>query len=118
MQSGSCNRCAPDRQVRVTLDEHEGNDENLTSAASDAVAPAPEPLTASFSGMPSEHAGAGTTFTFRRVLLAALQDAFAAVQLHFATGQADDRLGIAERVTWDHRPGDFMSPPCKVPAGP
>ena len=50
--------------VRVTFSDDEGHAENLTSAATDAVAPAPKPLTASFSGMPAEHAGRGETFTF------------------------------------------------------
>ena len=52
-------------QVRVSFTDDAGNAESLTSRATDAVAAAPEPLTASFSGMPSEHGGAGTTFTFR-----------------------------------------------------
>ena len=52
-------------KVRVTFTDDGGNDESLTSAATDAVAAKPEPLTASFSGMPGEHGGAGTTFSFR-----------------------------------------------------
>ena len=39
-----------------------GNAESLTSAATDTVAAAPEPLTASFSGVPTEHRGEVFTF--------------------------------------------------------
>ena len=51
-------------QVRVSFTDDAGNEESLTSAATDAVAAAPEPLTASFEGMPAEHAGQGS-FSFR-----------------------------------------------------
>ena len=50
--------------VRVTFSDDEGHEENLTSAATDTVAAAPEPLTATFADVPSEHAGEGETFTF------------------------------------------------------
>ena len=51
-------------KVRVSFTDDAGNAENLTSAATDAVAARPEPLTASFSSMPSEHRGEGG-FHFR-----------------------------------------------------
>ena len=51
-------------KVRVSFTDDAGNAESLTSAATHAVAPAPEPLTASFEGMPSEHRGEGS-FSFR-----------------------------------------------------
>ena len=51
-------------QVRVSFTDDAGHEESLTSAATDAVAAAPEPLTASFEGMPAEHAGQGS-FSFR-----------------------------------------------------
>ena len=51
-------------KVRVTFTDDGGHEESLTSAATDAVAPAPEPLTATFTDVPSEHAGEGETFTF------------------------------------------------------
>ena len=50
-------------KVRVSFTDDAGNAETLTSAATAAVAAAPEPLTASFSGVPAEHAGEGR-FTF------------------------------------------------------
>ena len=50
-------------KVRVSFTDDAGNAESLTSAATDAVAAAPQPLTASFSGMPAEHDGS-TEFTF------------------------------------------------------
>ena len=52
-------------KVRVSFSDDAGNEESLTSAATAANAAAPEPLTASFSGVPAEHGGAGKTFTFR-----------------------------------------------------
>ena len=54
-------------KVRVSFTDDAGNEERLTSAATDAVAAAPEPLTASFEGMPAEHRGQGS-FTFRVAL--------------------------------------------------
>ena len=51
-------------KVRASFTDDAGNAESLTSAATDAVAALPEPLTASFEGMPAEHAGQGS-FSFR-----------------------------------------------------
>ena len=51
-------------KVRVTFSDDKGHEESLTSAATDAVAPAPAPLTATFTDVPAQHAGAGETFTF------------------------------------------------------
>ena len=51
-------------KVRVSFTDDAGNEESLTSAATAAVAALPEPLTASFEGMPSEHDGQGS-FSFR-----------------------------------------------------
>ena len=50
-------------KVRATFTDDAGNGETLTSAATDAVQPAPEPLTASLSGAPASHDGE-TAFTF------------------------------------------------------
>ena len=49
-------------KVRVTFSDDEGHEESLISVATDAVAPAPEPLTATFTDVPSEHAGEGEIF--------------------------------------------------------
>ena len=51
-------------QVRADFTDDAGHAERLTSAATDAVAARPEPLTASFEGLPAEHAGQGS-FSFR-----------------------------------------------------
>ena len=51
-------------KVRVSFTDDAGNAESLTSAATDAVAARPVPLTASFDGMPAEHRGEGG-FHFR-----------------------------------------------------
>ena len=50
-------------KVRVKFTDDAGNEEALTSAATEAVAPPRPPLTASFVGVPSEHDG--KKFTFR-----------------------------------------------------
>ena len=50
-------------QVRVSFTDDVDNQETLTSAATDAVAAKPTPLTASFSGVPESHDGQ-TVFTF------------------------------------------------------
>ena len=50
-------------QVQVTFTDDRGNAESLTSVATEAVAPKPIPLTASFSNMPASHSGSGE-FTF------------------------------------------------------
>ena len=51
-------------KVRVSFTDDAGHEENLTSAATDAVAARPVPLTASFEGMPVEHEGE-SAFTLR-----------------------------------------------------
>ena len=50
-------------QVRVTFTDDAGNPESLTSAATEAVAAKPTPLTASFGNAPDSHDGQ-TAFTF------------------------------------------------------
>ena len=50
-------------KVRVGFTDDAGNEESLTSAATDVVAAAPELLTASFENVPSEHDG--SAFTLR-----------------------------------------------------
>ena len=53
-------------KVRVSFTDDADSAESLTSVATDAVAPAPEPLTASFEGVPAAHGGPGAeAFTFR-----------------------------------------------------
>ena len=51
-------------KVRVSFTDDAGNEESLTSAATDAVAARPEPLTASFEDVPAEHDGE-SAFTLR-----------------------------------------------------
>ena len=50
-------------KVRVSFTDDAGNDESLTSVATDAVAAKPTPLTASFSNVPATHNGSAK-FTF------------------------------------------------------
>ena len=49
-------------QVRVSFTDDAGNAESLASAATEPIAAAPKPLTASFSDMPAEHTGDEFTF--------------------------------------------------------
>ena len=49
-------------KVRATFTDDAGNDESLTSVATDAVAAKPTPLTASFSNVPAAHDGSAFTF--------------------------------------------------------
>ena len=51
-------------KVRVTFTDDADNAESVTSGASDPVEAGPEPLTATFTDVPSEHRGEGETFTF------------------------------------------------------
>ena len=51
-------------KVRVSFADDAGNAESVTSAATDAVAARPAPLTASFEGVPAEHDGE-SAFTLR-----------------------------------------------------
>ena len=51
-------------KVRVDFSDDAGNAESLVSAATEAVAAAPEPLTAAFEGMPEAHDGE-SAFRFR-----------------------------------------------------
>ena len=50
-------------QVRVTFTDDAGNQESLTSVATETVAAKPIPLTATFSNMPSSHSGTWFEFT-------------------------------------------------------
>ncbi|MCY3747067.1 MAG: SwmB domain-containing protein [Acidobacteria bacterium] len=54
-------------RVRVTFTDDAGNGESLTSAATERVAPRLPPLTAVFEGVPAEHGGRGSEFTFELV---------------------------------------------------
>ena len=51
-------------KVRVSFTDDAGNEESLASAATDAVVPEPEPLTASFEDVPAAHDGE-SAFTLR-----------------------------------------------------
>ena len=70
-------------QVQVSFTDDAGNSETLTSAATDAVAAKPTPLTASFSNVPDSHAGSWFEFSltfseeFKLSYLTLRDDAFA-----------------------------------------
>ena len=83
-------------KVRVSFTDDAGNAESLTSAATDAVAARPEPLTASFSSMPSEHRGDGT-FSFRVAFSDGIKISYKTVRDASFTVTAGDVTG-ARRV--------------------
>ena len=69
-------------QVRVTFTDDVGNEETLTSAATDAVAPAPPPLTVSLRGAaPATHDGS-TEFTFEIEFSEELPLSYMELKLH------------------------------------
>ena len=79
--------------VRVSFTDDAGHEERLTSAATDAVAAAPEPLTASFAGLPAEHRGQGS-FRFRVAFAVTLsRAASAALTVDYATADASAHAG-------------------------
>ena len=83
-------------KVRVGFTDDAGNAESLTSAATDAVAARPVPLTASFSSMPSEHRGDGT-FSFRVAFSDGIKISYKTVRDASFTVTAGDVTG-ARRV--------------------
>ncbi len=83
-------------KVRVSFTDDVGNAENLTSAATDAVAAAPEPLTASFEGLPAEHRGQGS-FRFRVAFSDGIKISYKTVRDASFTVTAGDVTG-ARRV--------------------
>ena len=74
-------------QVRVDFTDDAGNAESLTSVATDAVAPKPVPLTASFSNVPAAHDGSAFTFELR----------FSEeVELSYVTLRDDDAFSVTD----------------------
>ena len=63
-------------KVRVTFTDDAGNDESLTSAATESVAAAPSPLTASINDAPGSHDGQERVFTFELRFSEAPKDDF------------------------------------------
>ena len=84
-------------QVRVTFTDDAGNDESLTSVATDAVAPKPVPLTASFQSKPSTHDGQ-TAFTFELRFSEEFGISYATLRDHAFT-VTDGRVTSARRLT-------------------
>ena len=84
-------------QVRVSFTDDAGNDESLTSVATDAVAPKPVPLTASFQSKPSTHDGQ-TAFTFELRFSEEFGISYATLRDHAFT-VTDGRVTSARRLT-------------------
>ena len=83
-------------KVRVSFTDDAGNAESLTSAATDAVAARPEPLTASFENVPTEHDG---------------ESAFTLTDGVQRSAQHDERPAVAGgRRGGVRRPGDVGRP--------
>ena len=84
-------------QVKVTFTDDRGNSESLTSAATDAVAAKPLPLTASVSGLPETHSVAGTTFQFTTTFSENVRSGFAKIRDHAFTESGAD-ITVAKRT--------------------
>ena len=84
-------------QVRVDFTDDAGNDESLTSVATDAVAPKPVPLTASFQSKPSTHDGQ-TAFTFELGFSEEFGISYLTLRDHAFT-VTDGRVTSARRLT-------------------
>ena len=74
-------------QVRVDFTDDAGNAESLTSVATDAVAPKPVPLTASFANVPTAHDGSAFTFD-----LSFSEE----VELSYVTLRDDDAFSVTD----------------------
>ena len=85
-------------QVRVSFNDDKGNDESRTSAATDAVAAKPVPLTASITNAPDSHSGAGTTFQFTLTFSENVKAGFRRIRDHAFTESGANITG-ARRVT-------------------
>ena len=83
--------------MKVTFTDDRGNSESLTSAATDAVAAKPVPLTASVSGLPETHSGAGTTFQFTLIFSENIRSGFAKIRDHAFTESGAD-ITVAKRT--------------------
>ena len=109
-------------KVRVGFTDDAGNAESLTSAATDAVAARPVPLTASFEGMPAEHRGEGG-FDFRVAFSedigisfkALREDAFAVTGGRVTGGKRVD--GRRDRFRMTVRPDSDGAVTITLPAG-
>ena len=71
-------------QVKVTFTDDDGNEESLTSAATDAVTAKPIPLTATLSNAPASHDGS-STFTFDLAFSENVRAGYARIRNHAFT---------------------------------
>ena len=84
-------------QVRVSFEDDAGNSESLTSVATEAVAPKPVPLTATFSNVPTSHDGS-SEFTFTLSFSENVRAGYARIRDHAFTIDEGD-INKAQRVT-------------------
>ena len=84
-------------QVKVSFTDDEGNSESLTSVATEAVAPKPVPLTATFSNVPTSHDGS-SEFTFTLSFSENVRAGYARIRDHAFTIDEGD-INKAQRVT-------------------
>ena len=85
-------------QVRVDFTDDAGNDESLTSVATDAVAARPTPLTASFQSKPSTHDGQ-TAFTFELRFSEEVELSYVTLRDNDAFSVTDGEVTSARRLT-------------------
>ena len=84
-------------QVRVSFTDDGDNEETLTSVATEAVAPKPVPLTATFSNVPTSHDGS-SEFTFTLSFSENVRAGYARIRDHAFTIDEGD-INKAQRVT-------------------
>ena len=109
-------------KVRVDFTDDAGNEESLTSAATDAVAAATEPLTASFSGVPGEHTGRSFTFGLRfsedfPLSYKTLRDEAFSVSGGAVRGAKRKQQGSNQRWTITVKPDSHAPVTVSLPAG-
>ena len=95
--------------MRVTFTDDAGNEETLTSVATDAVTAKPIPLTATLSNVPASHDGS-STFTFDLAFSENVRAGYARIRDHAFTIDEGDiekaqRKGPRQQPDLDHRGG-------------
>ena len=89
-------------QVRVTFTDDAGNEETLTSVATDAVTAKPIPLTATLSNVPASHDGS-STFTFDLAFSENVRAGYARIRDHAFTIDEGDIEKAQRKVQGSNR---------------
>ena len=89
-------------QVRVTFTDDAGNEETLTSVATEAVTAKPTPLTATLSNVPASHDGS-STFTFDLAFSENVRAGYARIRDHAFTIDEGDIEKAQRKVQGSNR---------------